>query len=301
MVLEARVAPTASLMKCEEAEYKLARARQQQQVVAKNHVRQLRKPNSTHFQTLVNMHAQNHSLVAISRHLRMAPCIVARVFLEQVENIDKTKVYKLLLSTLEETDGTMSAMVTDRLRRELRECVEQDVHCSPLCDRVRRSEGDEYEHMMVLRLTQMGIPFENEFMLRERGLAKTPDALLLVPIQVKVNDVWHVVQWIDSKAMAHEIGTENEVQHIAQAHAYVNRFGPGMLVYWMGCDDAHFVPQDDILVVDHLPTNFLYPGQAIETTTEVSPIPEGTTFSFEPMHVETSRDEQGIPQTIITF
>jgi Protein of unknown function TPD sequence-motif len=38
--------------------------------------------------------------------------------------------------------------------------------------------------------------------MRERGLAKTPDILLPVPIAVRdsIGD-WHIVKWIDSKAM----------------------------------------------------------------------------------------------------
>ncbi|RQM31299.1 hypothetical protein B5M09_002039 [Aphanomyces astaci] len=259
---------------------------------------------------MLNMHAQDHSLVAISRRLRMAPCIVARTFLEHVEGVDKSKIYKLLLSTLTPDDDINSNNLNNlpplstRLRRELRECVEEDVHCSPLCDRVRRSEGDEYEHLMVLRLTQLGIPFENEHMLRERGLAKTPDALLVVPIQVKVGDTWHVVQWIDSKAMAHEVGTENETQHIAQAHAYVNRFGPGMLVYWLGVGRDHAPAMDDVMLVDHLPPAFLFPGQ---TSKEVSKLhapdvaSNGTTFLFEPTHVITTRDDDGLPSTVVSF
>ncbi|KAF0700246.1 Aste57867_9201 [Aphanomyces stellatus] len=292
---------------CECAEYALAKSRQHQQILARNHVRQLKKPNSPQLQTVVNMHAQNHSLVAISRHLRMAPCIVARVFLEVIQNIDKSKIYKLLLSTLDDADATQPSssshrLIGDRLRRELRECVEQDVDCSPLCDRVRRSEGDEYEHMMVLRLTQLGIPFENEHMLRERGLAKTPDALLLVPMLVKVQDTWHIVQWIDSKAMAHEKGTENETQHIAQAHAYVNRFGPGMLVYWMGIEAGHPpATHEDVVVADHIPTEFMFPGQKQLKAKDTTATPIETSFALEPMHVETSRDDQGIPCSIVSF
>jgi Protein of unknown function TPD sequence-motif len=38
--------------------------------------------------------------------------------------------------------------------------------------------------------------------MRERGLAKTPDILLPVPIAVKDSTGdWHIVKWIDSKAM----------------------------------------------------------------------------------------------------
>ncbi|OQR92991.1 hypothetical protein ACHHYP_03038 [Achlya hypogyna] len=241
------------------AEYVLAKDRQNQQVVARNHVRTLRKSSSPQVHVLFQMHKERQSLVAISRHLRMAPCIVARVFLEFANKVPKPNIYKALLASLEDE---ASELLSARLQKELRDCVVADVHCSPLCDRVRRSEGDEYEHMMILRLFQRNIPFENEHMLRERGLAKTPDALLLVPIQVKSHDgSWHLVQWIDSKAMAHEAGTENEAQHIAQAHAYVNRFGPGMLLYWMGMDSAAASEIHDVLMLDHIPTDIRVPGE----------------------------------------
>jgi Protein of unknown function TPD sequence-motif len=47
-----------------------------------------------------------------------------------------------------------------------------------------------------------GIHYEAETAMRERGLAKTPDILLPVPVAVKDSTGdWHIVKWIDSKAM----------------------------------------------------------------------------------------------------
>ncbi|OQS03686.1 hypothetical protein THRCLA_03998 [Thraustotheca clavata] len=274
----------------EVAERALAWDRQQQQVGARNHVRLLRKANSLQMTTLFSMHKEKRSLLLISQHLKMAPCIVARVFLEFGGQIAKPNIYKALLSTVEEDASTY---LSGRLLKEVRECVLNDVHCSPLCDRIRRSEGDEYEHMMILRLYQLGIPFENEHMLRERGLAKTPDALLLVPIQVKGKDGnWHLVQWIDSKAMAHETGTENEAQHIAQAHAYVNRFGPGMLLYWMGMDDT-VVDIPDVMVVDEIPTDIRLPGQQLIDGKKQDP--ERTKYDIQAADIRVERNEDGIP------
>ncbi|KDO31958.1 hypothetical protein SPRG_03173 [Saprolegnia parasitica CBS 223.65] len=283
-------------MAAERAEFALAKERQAQQVLARSHVRQLRKANSPQIHTLFQMHKEKAPLLAISQHLRMAPCLVARVFLEFSNKVPKANIYKALLATLD--DETAEHGLSGRLRAELRACVVADVHCSPLCDRIRRSEGDEYEHMMILRLHQLGIPFENEHMLRERGLAKTPDALLLAPIQVRTRDGrWHLVQWIDSKAMAHESATENEAQHIAQAHAYVNRFGPGMLLYWMGVEaDVATIP--DVLMVDHIPSEIRMPGITASAPLTLS---DGTSFSTQDGHIRREFNADGVPCSYVRF
>ena len=47
-----------------------------------------------------------------------------------------------------------------------------------------------------------GIDFEAESAMRLRGLSKTPDVLLTIPAAVRDTEgTWHVVTWIDSKAM----------------------------------------------------------------------------------------------------
>jgi hypothetical protein len=98
-------------------------------------------------------------------------------------------------------------------------------------------------------LTKLGVPFVTEQALRAEGHAKTPDIKLELPIAVK----GRVVNWIDSKAsfcdpLVHvERGAE-------QFQGYVNRFGPGMVVYWLGViDEVADESVGDVLLVDDFP------------------------------------------------
>ena len=52
---------------------------------------------------------------------------------------------------------------------------------------------------------RIGIPFETESELRDKGSSKTPDVLLQCPIGVQVGEEWRVVHWIDSKVTAQNI------------------------------------------------------------------------------------------------
>jgi hypothetical protein len=58
-----------------------------------------------------------------------------------------------------------------------------------------------------------GVPFETESSLRTRGAYKTPDVRLIVPMAMKgPTGSWHVITWMDSKAMFGDLDTfEREV------------------------------------------------------------------------------------------
>ena len=68
--------------------------------------------------------------------------------------------------------------------------------------------------------------------LRAEGHAKTPDIKLELPIAVN----GRIVNWIDSKASFCDPLVHVE-RGADQFQGYVNRFGPGMVVYWFGVID----------------------------------------------------------------
>ena len=122
---------------------------------------------------------------------------------------------------------------------------------SPAVDASRHSAGREYEDLLEEKLRSLGVPFVSEGSLRAEGHAKTPDVKLELPIAVR----GRVVNWIDSKGsfcdpiVHYERGAE-------QFQGYVDRFGPGMVVYWLGVVDEiaeESESRGDVLVVDDFP------------------------------------------------
>ena len=148
-------------------------------------------------------------------------------------------------------DLAAGAALCERIRFDVERCVAWDHVASPAVDASRHSAGREYEDLLEEKLNAMGVPFVSEGSLRAEGHAKTPDVKLELPIAVR----GRVVNWIDSKAsfcdpiVHYEWGAE-------QFQGYVDRFGPGMVVYWLGVVDEIAEESElrgDVLVVDDFP------------------------------------------------
>lgn len=101
----------------------------------------------------------------------------------------------------------------------------------------------------------------------EAGFSKTPDVCLRVPIGVLPSlpplssSSPRVINWIDSKAMFGDPATHRA--NLEQLQGYVNRFGPGMVVYWKGYAETIASPvhtPPDILVAEGLPRVWVLPG-----------------------------------------
>ncbi|XP_057870108.2 uncharacterized protein LOC131076795 isoform X2 [Cryptomeria japonica] len=145
-----------------------------------------------------------------------------------------------------EENGVVS---TARVIEDVQKCVECDQVVSPCVEMVRRVTGLEYEHLLRRRLQKLEIPFQSEEALRAAGFSKTPDIKLEVPIGV----CGRIVNWIDSKA---SFGDEysHKTQGVQQFQMYVNRFGPGLVIYWFGFIDE-LNDHSDVLLLDHFPND----------------------------------------------
>eukprot|EP00090_Calanus_glacialis_P004886 TRINITY_DN13672_c0_g1_i2.p1 TRINITY_DN13672_c0_g1~~TRINITY_DN13672_c0_g1_i2.p1 ORF type:complete len:316 (-),score=126.20 TRINITY_DN13672_c0_g1_i2:21-929(-) len=129
----------------------------------------------------------------------------------------------------------------------------KDDSYGPVAEAIKHSIGEEHEQKLKDCLTKLDIPFSDENVLRGQGYDKTPDIKLEVPIAVD----GHIINWIESKAL---FGDPEAHQGYLrdQFWSYMNRFGPGMVIYWFG-----YINQLDtnrsagIILTDHFPTNIV--------------------------------------------
>lgn len=99
--------------------------------------------------------------------------------------------------------------------------------------------------------------FETEEELRKKGKPKTPDVLFLIPMGLPdFGAEGHVVNWIDSKAMFGDLDTYAD--HLEQIKGYVNRYGPGLVIYWNGCVST-LQSNDMVAITDNFPDNWIFP------------------------------------------
>jgi len=172
--------------------------------------------------------------------------------------------------------NTMSPVT--RLAAEVLDVIKRDPMYGPTHDAERSRVGIEYEIILEQCLQAMGIPFETEEQLRQRGASRTPDILLYIPVGVKVANSnggsdWKVVCWIDSKALFGDEATHKDTIQ-SQAESYVHRFGPGLLLYWFGhapmerLDDF----QGDIVICGwKLPDELLLPSGEVVREGQIAP------------------------------
>eukprot|EP00897_Mesotaenium_endlicherianum_P006631 jgi/Mesen1/5997/ME000304S05015 len=236
----------------------------------------------------ITQYAEGDDILEISAAYSVPPSILARFLLENLVKIPKHSLgaiikdpsrlpegpYKysfLKQHTIDpdavESDRAETAVSVEvpqeRLRKDLYRCTENDTVSSPSVEMIRRITGIEYEGLMCSKLRELGIPFQSEEELRAAGFSKTPDAKLHVPIGVLGRTVW----WIDSKA---SFGDEynHRMNASEQFQRYVNRFGPGLVIYWFGyIDDLNDHP--DVLLLDHFPSQeeiYCLPTLSVEAT-----------------------------------
>jgi hypothetical protein len=137
-------------------------------------------------------------------------------------------------------------LIKSEWREQILTAIDDDALCSPASDEAARLTGLEYEHVLLRKLSARAIPYRTEEQLRQLGTYKTPDVELQIPIAVN----GRIVNWIDSKAMFADRVTHSE--HHAQFRSYVNRFGPGMVIYWFGFVDS--LPEtEDVVIADCFP------------------------------------------------
>jgi len=124
------------------------------------------------------------------------------------------------------------------LRDEIIEIRNADLVYSPEGNERQRQRGIWGEALLHEWLDGQGITYRTEEDLR--GVyEKTPDALLDEPMMYDGKEI----HWVESKASFGD-NTEFRFNSKKQLIPYTKLFGPGLVVYWLGCLDDLEEPED---------------------------------------------------------
>lgn len=154
----------------------------------------------------------------VSRMCKIAPTLCASFILEH-----KGYSKKMFRSAVKNPASVQDA----RLRRELDQAIKEDFIYSDWAAEEQRARGEQHERNLEKWLAAKGYSFWTE---KDRaGEEKTPDFLL------KNASTWNgkTVHWFESKGY---FGDQWEVKrsYSKQLKKYVELFGPGVVVYWLG-------------------------------------------------------------------
>jgi hypothetical protein len=122
-------------------------------------------------------------------------------------------------------------------------------------------------------MRRLHLVFETEQELRSRGRSRTPDALLLVPMGVvtELRSDAAPVCWVDSKALFADLETFRD--NLPQFRAYTHRFGPGLVIYWLGFVSSVLAAAEaeglGLLITHSFPRRWIFPTG--EEATELRP------------------------------
>ena len=177
---------------------------------------------------------KGHTLLEISEKWRFPPILASMlIFLEDGASRKEFWDY------VREPDTAFSKDIRD----ELREVCKADLVYSPEGNERQRQRGLWGELLLQKWLDGQNIKYRTEEELRGK-YDKTPDALLDEPMMYDGKKIY----WIESKASFGD-NTEFRLNSRKQLIPYTKLFGPGVVVYWMGCLDDLEMP-DDVYVDD---------------------------------------------------
>ena len=170
------------------------------------------------------------SIMGLSKKYKFPPILTAMfIFLED----GATK--KEFWSYIRDPDLLESEETAD----EVREAVEQDIVYSPAANDRQRERGLWGEGLLHEWLDGQGVTYRTENDLRDTEFTKTPDCLLDYPVIYE----GHEIHWVESKASFGD-NTEFRFNSRKQLVPYTKLFGPGLVVYWVGCLDDLECPED---------------------------------------------------------
>ncbi|WP_406660434.1 C15orf41 family protein [Methanolobus sp. ZRKC3] len=152
-------------------------------------------------------------------------------------NIPATLMVTILLKEMEIPKKSFLKNIDEypdrRLRTEVNAAMDSDYFFSPRAHDLHFTKGKMGEKILETWLLDKDVSFMTEDDLRGAGETKTPDFLLVEPLDIDGTKV----SWIESKAL---FGDTKEHQYYVkkQFNDYEENYGTGMVVYWYGFIDS---------------------------------------------------------------
>ncbi|XP_059612583.1 CDAN1-interacting nuclease 1 [Phlebotomus argentipes] len=177
-------------------------------------------------------------LLEMSVDLRFSPVGLARLLLMEKYKGSRTK------SDVSNMVKNPYLIPDAALGMNVRKCLFNDSFDGPLTDFIRRFVGEEHEIRLKQMAKDAGLVFNDEGDLRRTGYDKTPDLKLAIPCLYRGVPI----HWIESKALFGD--TSNHEKYVReQLSCYRNRFGAGIVIYWMGYVESVLGCDNDMIFV----------------------------------------------------
>jgi hypothetical protein len=189
---------------------------------------------------MLNEWSKGKSIVSLADKYRFPPILVAMfIFLE--DGASKKEFWSYI--------NDPNLLESEETANEVREAVKNDIVYSPEANNRQKERGIWGESLLHEWLDGQGVGYRTENDLRGTESTKTPDCLLDYPVMYK----GHKICWVESKASFGD-NIEFRFNSRKQLVPYTQLFGPGLVVYWVGCLDDLECPEgvyvSDISVMD---------------------------------------------------
>ena len=189
---------------------------------------------------MLNEWSKGKSIVSLADKYRFPPILVAMfIFLE--DGASKKEFWSYI--------NDPNLLESEETANEVREAVKNDIVYSPEANNRQKERGIWGENLLHEWLDGQGVGYRTENDLRGTESTKTPDCLLDYPVMYK----GHKICWVESKASFGD-NIEFRFNSRKQLVPYTQLFGPGLVVYWVGCLDDLECPEgvyvSDMSVMD---------------------------------------------------
>jgi hypothetical protein len=178
---------------------------------------------------MLNEWSKGKSIVSLADKYRFPPILVAMfIFLE--DGASKKEFWSYI--------NDPNLLESEETANEVREAVKNDIVYSPEANNRQKERGIWGENLLHEWLDGQGVGYRTENDLRGTESTKTPDCLLDYPVMYK----GHKICWVESKASFGD-NIEFRFNSRKQLVPYTQLFGPGLVVYWVGCLDDLECPE----------------------------------------------------------